>query len=376
MKKLALLFLFLTVSLPLAAAKKYSVAELQQILSSMQQSSDAKVAAFLKDVELTEELPSRVRNQLHTLFPGPQCSAQLNQLTGRSAFLAPAASEIPQDAALEADKQHDLLANAMQIATRSNTESPHLQVNKITARFQDANINSSEIVGSNIAIAYPDMLLTDIHSETIENDKGVEKPAPSKAQTQWGANGLVSEGNPPPASGVLLQDIQSAGKIAWLRWEMIGGKKVAVFNFFVDRKNSHYLVDYCCFSQIDTIQNNEKPLDLTGFYPGTRHSQSVSAWKPFRKATGYRGQIYLDPDTGALVRLLLHADLKPSDVVLQENLRIDYGSFSIGGKKIFLPVNSYATSEVLPNGDQSLKKDLFTHPLFMNEYRNYRLAQP
>jgi hypothetical protein len=360
-------------AIPAKAARKINVEELKQNVASMLSAGkgDEAVSAWLKDVELSEQLPSADRKDLQRSLPGPLCTEQLIFLAGRSAFLEPAAMNIPSEPAPGAAEQRVILAAATDFAAKSNAQSPHLTVTKLSARFQDSTVNTSTSPGLVVNANYPFAKLSDAVPEAVETDKGVEKPAPSKAKTSWGSNGLISEGDPAPGISTLLQGANATGKIEWLRWEVINGKKIAVFNFTVEKKKSRYIVNYCCFPQTDIATGVATPGGLSAA-PG--QIQSVTGWTPFKKTVGYHGRLYLAPDTGAIVRVLLVAEMKPSDFVRQEATRIDYGTFSIDGKEFLLPVNSYIFNDIVPNGGDSSRAYSERHTLFMVEYRDYRIA--
>ena len=139
-------------------------------------------------------------------------------------------------------------------------------------------------------------------------------------------------------------------------------KKSAVFAFAVDKKQSSYTVDYCCFP----IREN-----MGGHTYGSNQGTSVS-FKPFTAKPGYHGELFIDADTGTIVRLITKAELKPSDLVHQEDTRIDYGAVEIAGKSYIVPVKSTILTEVVPNGDSYIKYSV-RRTLFDVDYKNYQL---
>jgi hypothetical protein len=102
--------------------------------------------------------------------------------------------------------------------------------------------------------------------------------------------------------------------------------------------------------------------------------QTNTSWKNFKTTVPYHGEIFVDPDTGIVVRLVTQAEFKTSDLVHQEDHRIDYGPVAVGDKKLVLPVKSVINTEVVPNGDSGAGKYSTRHTLFTAEYKNYQLA--
>lgn len=170
------------------AANKISVEELKQNVASMLSAGkdDEQISNWLKDVELTEQLPPADRKALAHSLPGPRCTEQLLYLDGRSAFLEPPAADLPSEPAPDAAAQKAILATALDFAEKSNAQSPHLTVTRLSARFQDSTVNTSSSPGLVLNANYPYAMLSDARPETVEIDNGVEKPAPLKDKNALG----------------------------------------------------------------------------------------------------------------------------------------------------------------------------------------------
>ena len=61
-------------------------------------------------------------------------------------------------------------------------------------------------------------------------------------------------------------------------------------------------------------------------------------WENWKATVPYHGEIGINPDTGAVMRLVVQADLKGSDPVRVENQRIDYGPENAGDRSPVVPV--------------------------------------
>jgi hypothetical protein len=102
--------------------------------------------------------------------------------------------------------------------------------------------------------------------------------------------------------------------------------------------------------------------------------QTITDWKPFKTIVGYRGEFFIDPDSGTVVRVVTQAALKPTDFVHQEDMRIDYGPVPVGDKTYVLPLDSFTLTEVVPNGDNYAAIYSIRHTLFSVTYTDYRPA--
>lgn len=348
-----------------------TVEQLQQKLVDLQKAgkSDEDVATELKQVELTEEMTHTAEQKLAQLIPGEQSTEQLFILQGRSAFLPPPPSSIPSAPAPDEATQKQILSKAKDYAAQVYAMLPAFEATKTTARFQDDLTNSSSAPGLVVPGPNTFVRMSEAHTEQVTIDKGIEKPG-SKEKVSWGENGQISPPGPPPSLATVLDEASANGKEVWERWQMVGGKQVAVFSIQVDKKKSHYVVDYCCFPHTNTASG----VATQGtFAPVPGEIQSVTAYRPFKKTVGYHGEVFIDPDTGATLRLILYAELKPSDFVHLEAVRIDYSPATVGGKEYVLPLAGFTLSEVVPNADSSAYS--VRHLLLNDTYTRYMLQK-
>jgi hypothetical protein len=168
----------------------------------------------------------------------------------------------------------------------------------------------------------------------------------------------------------LIQEAMSGGKLGWLRWQTIDGKQIAAFSFAVDKKNSHFDVNYCCFPSTETQTNIAQPAGGVSAAPGD--IQSLTSWKLFKKVVPYHGEVFVDPDTGAIVRVITDAELKPTDFIHQEIMCVDYDRVVVNGRPFVLPIDSFSIVEVVPSGESYSGSYSVRHTLFSVEYQNYR----
>ena len=372
MKRLGWILVLLIAVSPAWAAKKVTVQQLKDLLVSMQQynRTDAEVADQLKEIELNEELTSSAANSLKNYLPGTHSSVQVEILKDQSAFLAPPATDLPATPAPDAAAQQAMLAKAADIASRVYVQNPHLSVTKTSLRFEDHVITTDSLGFHNTNMLLGPIQLVDNQVDSVETDKGVENVAVSRAKTKWGENGEVSEGEPGTNLGAIFLEATSSGKISWLRWQMIDGRQTAVFSFVVEKEKSHFDVSYCCFPKTTTATNvaSISPVPTVGSI------QSVSTWEPFKKVVGYRGEFFINPNTGLVVRVITRAEMKPTDLVFREDRRIDYGPVAVAGKAYLLPRVSITAMEAVPNGDNDTASSTTRHTLYYASYQNYKLS--
>lgn len=370
--------LLLLVAPAWGAAKKLTVQQLKDLLVSLHQANktDAEVARELENVDLTEQLSRSTMNSLAPEVPGQMTTEQLFVLEARSATLPPPADEIPADPAPDAATQKAILDKAMDYATKTYAQTPALTATKDTRRFQDsAKVTQESFAAKNNAALGPEELpihYTAADEDTVTFRNGAEQPSAPKEKTTWGLNGMIVMLGQPPALPTVLEEAQQSGKINWARWETLNGQKVAVFSFAVDKKKSRYAVNYCCFPEVS--QAGDIAMRGTETAGGAGNYQTRDQWKPWKATVPYRGEVFVNPNTGVVERLTVEAEFKGSDPVRVENQRIDFGEVKVGDKTLTLPVRTLIDTTEQPYPDDPRGRFIFRHTLFESDYKDYKAS--
>jgi len=394
MKRFGWVLLVLLVATPAWCAKKITVEQLKDTLASLQQAkkTDAEVANALKQVELSEQLSRSVMNSLAAAVPGPLSTEQIYVLEALSAMLPPPAADLPTTPAPDAAAQKAVLDKAAEYVTKTYAQLPSLTATKTTVRFQD-NVEAAApssgmtggakdiTTGSSFVNAYQFIHYINSTESTVASQRGAEQPPSEKDKTPWGANRMIALQEPAPSLGIVFQEAQDAGTIKWARWETVNAKPAAVFSFDVPKKKSHFAVNVCCFPNVDQAGKVQFSSAALGGLPGgsgggaSGNMQTNTSWHEFKANVPYHGELFIDPDTGIVVRMITMANLKPTEVVHQADTRIDYIPIAVDGKTLVLPMKTFVNTEVVPNGDSgSAGKYSTRRTLFTAEYKNYSLA--
>jgi len=401
MKHLICILVAFMLATPAWAAKKITVRQLNDLLDSFQRDKKTDVAAAteLKQIELSEELTLAAMNKIAGLAPGKFSLEQIYVLEARSAMLPPPPSDLPATAAPDAAAQKIILDKAADYATKYYSQLPPWTATKATLRFQDdmkAIDACSGLVGcaqgsvSSNSFTHQASFIHYINSteKAVVSEHGSEKLPLEKDKTPWGANGMIAIEEPDLSLGAVLQEAQTAGSLQWLRWELVNGKPAAVFSFKVPMANSQFAVNICCFPKStdtgrarfynSTDANVVAGMEASGnggggavgdFQTNTSYDQRFKARVP------YHGEIFVDPATGIVLRLITQAEFKASDNVQQEDTRIDYGPVKVGAKAMVLPIRTVVNTTVAPNGDSGSAIFTTRRTLFTSEYKDYQLAK-
>lgn len=391
------ILLLLVIAAPAWAAKKITVAQLEDLLRSFQQDkkSDAEISTALKQLELTQELTTGKMNSLVGLLPGRLSTEQVYVLEAKSADLAPPDVDLPSTPAPDAGQQKRILSKASAYVTGTYDQLPALSATRISLRFQDnveavssgSGLTSGATeVDTSASFSNPATFVHYINSteNEIESTHGVEKLPQEQNKIRWGANKMIALKMPDPNLGDVFNQAQAAGDLHWLRWELVAGKQVAVFAFTVPRKKSHIEVNVCCFPTVKQegvatfYTSTSAPLLSGGTGNGgggvTGNFQTTTDWHAYKSSAPFHGEFFIDPENGIVARMITEAELKPSDVVHYVDTRIDYAPISVGTTQLIVPVKTVIDTEVVPNGDSGAAGYTTRHTLFTSEYKNYHLA--
>jgi len=161
---------------------------------------------------------------------------------------------------------------------------------------------------------------TNTFKETVTYRNAEEKVilSPNRPEHQRGLYNLGVFG---PLLQIVVTDIFS-GKMGWGHWEQGSQGTMAVFRYSVPQDRSHYHVKYCCFS-------------------------NTNSWHIFETLPSYHGEISVDPDTGAILRLTIQTDIPPNHPIYRADLLVEYGPVEIAGQQYVCPTKSVSIARAM-----------------------------
>jgi hypothetical protein len=324
--------LLLGAAWPAMAAKSVNVGQLEQMLDSLRNKSDAKVAGELSDLELTERVsPARLAHWEQE-FPGPKAHEALIKLADLAAFLNPPAADVLPIPGPDSETQEHMLALAADYMKTTMTRLPNFIATRETTHFEDTpssqTVNagpmgsgSRGMRGGGLEISstqYKSLHSAGSFSVTVTYRDGFEVHNGDDGKSNNPATptrSLTTSGEFGPVLSVVLGDALRS-QVEWQRWEKGAGEPVAVMRYAVPAEQSNYLVGIPSGGKLDNV------------YPG------------------YRGEIAIDPATGAILRLSLMAELPPPYQAMQNAILVEYAPVTIGAQNYICPVHSVAFSRV------------------------------
>jgi hypothetical protein len=331
MRRVLPLLLFAGIALPGIAAKRTTVQQLEQLMAASHAKPDADVAEKLSEVELSQRLsPARLQEMQQSL-PGPKARGSLLILADAAAFLPLPEDEMPATPAPDPEAQHQMLDAAARYASEALAKMPNFFATRVTTLFMDVPPKP----GAMTVPAQQVMQFAVRSSATVlyRNGKEVVETGAAKGKKPDGTGiGLITSGEFGPILGTVLADARQ-GQLAWNHWEQGEGRQAAVFRYAVPKDKSHYVGKFCCVS-------------LGG---------GVGI---FQLHAAYHGEIAIDPETGAILRMTMQADPKPAYPLARADLLVEYGPIEIGGKTYICPLKSVAIArgygQPMPDAPQDM----------------------
>ncbi len=354
MRKLIVLAVAGWMAMPLFAARRLTVAQLAETLSSSiaQHRSDEDLARQVGQLELAERLTSATLDRLAArLALQPRTALALQLLADQSEFLDPPAAERIAAAPPDRADQDRMLAAARAYAVQTWGRLPNFFVSRLTTRFDNRAqvLHPGEFavrVGLH-PVSTATRQITFRDGKEVLDSAPAASPAPASGSSPAKASGelgLRSWGEFGPALTIVLADLASH-KITFSHWEQTAAGVAAVFHYEVPREASHYAVTYSYFD----VQARGR----TQFgYSGRQRSPQQMANIPktaeaeiFHETPAYHGALAIDPATGAVLRITIEASLGSGDPLLRAATLIEYGPMTIGERKFICPIRSLAISE-------------------------------
>jgi hypothetical protein len=325
------------------AGTRVTVQQLDQLLTTLHKQPDGKVAKQLFGLELTERASSLRLERWQADFPGKRTREALLALADASAFLDLPASEILPMDALDADEQDWTFSLAIECAANMNHELPNFVARRTTTHFSDrppdalypylsdteaysSQADATPPISRALYLADKTVVLVTYRDGHEVKQSGAPEGGELDAQRIFE---LTTSGELGPFVGNVIGGTVD-GQVSWGHWEQGASGPLAVLRYAVPQPMSHYIVQF-------------------GWSPGMSHWAWTEPQTP-----AYHGEIAVDPESGAILRLTLEAELKPPYQGFKYALVVEYGSVTIGDLTCICPIKGAALSRMAISSRLSL----------------------
>lgn len=268
--------------------------------------------ADLSKIELTDRVSGSKLSDWTARYKNRNLQQSLIAVADASAFLDPPPSEIPQQPAPDDATQQHMLAVIKSYLGTTIPKLPDFYATRTTVRYEDTPLFD----GEKLTIKYQPLHVAETSKATILYRHGNEEVESQGSEPDESSNRyLITHGTFGPLLADVRRAVETQGRMKWLRWESSPGLSLAVFGFDVPMAESTDFEGGCCLPDAE-------------------------GENPFRKQAGYRGEIAIDPSEGTILRLREKFDMSEYVPMNRDEILIDYGPVTIGGKTYFCPVRS------------------------------------
>jgi VWFA-related protein len=269
-------------------------------------------ARQLSVLQLTERLNASKLASWTGSMHRKNAQQELTALADASAFLPPPATEIPGDAPPDKTEQLRMISLATDYLKKTMPALPNFFATRTTVRYEE----NAQFDAVNRKVEYQPLHMADSYKETVLYRNGSEvADAAKRKRAKAKEAGLVTYGTFGPVLGLVHDALAAPSSLTFRRWEVSPAGRRAVFSYTVGAEKSLYQIWGCCL--------------LDGDGTGA-----------FGRMIGYRGEITIDPVSGAIFRLQAEGDLKNFTPVSRSDITITYGPAEIGGKTYICPQRS------------------------------------
>jgi hypothetical protein len=342
-------------AMQMRAQTQMNVAQIADFIRSelaLKQHSDKQLAAYVKKLKLTEKLTDKTIVDLEAQGAGPKTLEALHELQKATAEMKAPAADATYSPATAPDntltpgtptaqlttkappipppdsiRQQQILDAMKAYALNYTQNLPNFVCVQVTRQYVDPNAGDHyRSLGT--------MLAKVGYNEGVEHYNVYSVNGKLVDTTPEGVRGggAVSTGE----FGSLMREIfepKSEAEFGWDHWGTLRGRRMAVFNYFIDSGHSNWSITY-------------------GFNKNDDQ----------RIITAYRGLVYADPNTGEISRIKFVAvDIPKSFPVRDTTEILDYDLVEISGQKYVAPLMAQLYMHA---GRESAKNEI--------EFRNYK----
>ena len=309
---------------PRPGIQKASVAQLEDFVHAQ-----IDVPRRLANLELTERLSTPRLDALLSIVHGERERQALTADADLSFGLAPPPDEILNQPPPPVEEQRAILGRTLAYLQNAIPKLPDFSALRDTVRYEEPIGRPEEnwkmphldqtlhfVTGEHATVLYRN------GQEVVEKKQKLGK---GRAVRGVRSRGLETTGTFGPILAIVLTAAAtSPSTLSWKRWERSKYGDLAVFSYKVSGTNSGPELTFCCLPEGD----------------GTTPYQS--------KADSYGGEFALNPDSGAIMRIVINADLNeerdPDVPLIRSQIMLEYGPVELGGKTYICPQRSVEIS--------------------------------
>jgi len=286
------------------------VAQLDQALKNAAGSSDGDLARQLEGMQLTEQASLARIDAWTAELHGRKAREALMAMADASAFLVPPPDDILNDPPPSLDEQRKMVALAAEYLNRTLPRLPDFFARRTATNYVQTPAHDD---GGQFVDAEP-LHVVDESRTTVVFRNGAEEVNGKLLEREQQKGALSTYGTFGPVLDVVATALSRG--VAWSRWENDpSGERRAIFRYSVPGAASQSETGGCCLPEGDGST-------------------------PFSNLTPYHGEIAIDPESGAVLRIAMEADLNEYVPADRADIMVAYAPVAIGEKTYICPLHS------------------------------------
>ncbi|AXC09715.1 hypothetical protein ACPOL_0334 [Acidisarcina polymorpha] len=296
-----------------------SVEQLEQTLKAGSVTSDAEMARQLSGMQLTERLSNTKAAALRSGLKGKKSREALAALADRSVFRAPPASDILSDPPAEQHTQELMLSRTVQYVQKTLPKIPDFIADRLTISYEQVQLEPGQTWKTATGDQSLHIVQTAKSTVMFRDGKEVSNGEKVKRSTLEAIT-LQTVGIFGPILAIALVGATAPqSDITWSYWEKGLRGPDAVFRYHA---------------------RPQKPLFAVGAESLSEDGKIV----PFQMNVPFHGELAIDPQSGAILRLTMQADFQPRMPLDESDVMVEYGPVAIGGNTYVCPLKSVSIS--------------------------------
>ncbi|HEY1767559.1 MAG TPA: VWA domain-containing protein [Terracidiphilus sp.] len=291
------------------APQKVTVAELEGLLDHTQDGPEGDLAERLGPLHLTERVSAGKLTEWMERVHDKKAREALEAMANESAFLDPPAGAIVASPPPDAGERRQILAKAATYLSQTMPKLPDFFATRTAAEYSEI---AGDIVGDT------PLRITSLHAiarshvtVVYRNGEEIEEKAARRGKKAQ----LITHGTFGPALHMVQAALSMESALTWSHWEKGANGPVAVFGYALPPSKPLFAVVGCCLPAGD----------------------GTGGFATFPRS---HGEITIDPADGAILRMVMEADLSGFVPVRRSAVLVDYGPVEIGGRVYTVPLRS------------------------------------
>ena len=307
---------------PRPGIEKVTVAQLEDLVHAQ-----TDLPRKLANLELIERLSTPRLDALLSVIHSERERQALTADADLSLALAPPPDQIPDRPPPPLEEQRAILGRTFDYLKNAIPQLPSLYALRNTVRVEEPLTRNDEMWKMphddqtlHFAASEHATVLYRNGQEVVERKQKLGKRhlvvGRARDLETWGTFG-------PILAYVLTAAATSPSTLSWNRWERGPYGDLAVFSYRIAGSNRKHGVTFCCLPERD----------------GTT---------VYRNTTDAYGEFTLNPDSGAIMRIVINADLDeerdPDVPLIRSQIMVEYGPEELGGNSYICPRRSVSIS--------------------------------